>query len=68
MGNGPAAVAVNLRISRAFGLGPKLESANSQNPGGGPGGPPPGGGGGGGGRGGTAAAALAAGLVAVDEE
>src|ERR1035437_4785149 len=26
MGNGPSAVAVNLRISRAFGIGPKLES------------------------------------------
>jgi hypothetical protein len=58
MGNGPAAIAVNLRISRAFGIGRKLESANSQNNGGGPGGPggPPMGGGGrggfGGGRGG----------------
>jgi hypothetical protein len=52
-GNGPAAVAVNLRISRGFGLGPKLASANSQADGGPPpGGPPPGGGGGGGGRGG----------------
>jgi hypothetical protein len=49
MGNGPAAVAVNLRVSRAFGLGPKLASANNQAGGG----PPPGGGpGGGGGRGG----------------
>ena len=64
LGNGPAAVAVNLRISRGFGLGTKLESAApSQNNAGGPpaGGPPPGGpggrgggggGGGGGGRGG----------------
>jgi hypothetical protein len=53
MGNGPAAVAVNLRISRGFGIGPKLASANSQADGG-PGGPPPGGPppGGGGGRGG----------------
>ena len=54
MGNGPAAVAVNLRISRGFGIGPKLVSANSPADGG-PGGPPPGGpppGGGGGGRGG----------------
>ena len=51
LGNGPAAVALNLRISRAFGVGPKLESSNSGNPqqGGGPGGP---GGPGGGGRGG----------------
>jgi hypothetical protein len=48
-GNGPAAVAVNLRISRAFGIGPKLASANNQNNGDGPpqGGPPPGGGRGG---------------------
>jgi hypothetical protein len=58
LGNGPAAVAVNLRVSRAFGIGPKLAAANSQqNPNGGPpqGGPPPGGGrgpGGGGGGGG----------------
>ncbi len=47
IGNSPAAVAVNLRISRAWGIGPKVgENA---------GGPPPGGGGmmgGGGGRGG----------------
>jgi hypothetical protein len=55
VGKGPAAVAVNLRISRAVGIGPKLASAgNNQNTGG----PPPGGGGpggggpGGGGRGG----------------
>ncbi|MGA2349481.1 MAG: carboxypeptidase regulatory-like domain-containing protein [Terracidiphilus sp.] len=48
LGNSPAAVAVNLRISRAFGFGPKLASANGAAP------PPPGGGpgGGGGGRGG----------------
>ena len=49
LGNGPAAVAVNLRVSRAFGIGPKLASANGQNNDGGPaqrGGP------GGGGRGG----------------
>jgi hypothetical protein len=64
MGSGPAAVAVNLRISRGFGLGPKLAPASSQDNAGGPpqGGPPPGGGrgggfggfgiGGGGGRGG----------------
>jgi hypothetical protein len=45
LGNGPAAVAVNLRISRAIGLGPKLESANNQGSGGPPpGGPPDGGG------------------------
>jgi hypothetical protein len=48
MGNGPAAVAVNLRISRAFGIGPRLESAAGSNNSNGPGGPPPGGGPGGG--------------------
>ena len=49
LGTGPAAVSVNLRISRAFGIGPKLTSATSQADGGPPGGggPPPGGGGGG---------------------
>jgi len=57
LGNGPAAVAMNLRISRGFGIGPKVASTNNQDNGGGPppGGPPPGGGGpggGGGGRGG----------------
>jgi hypothetical protein len=49
LGNGPAAVAVNLRISRSIGLGPKLATAANQNS---AGGPPPGGGPGGGGRGG----------------
>jgi len=55
LGNGPAAVAVNLRVSRSIGIGPKLASAAGQNSaggppqGGGPGGP---GGPGGGGRGG----------------
>lgn len=57
LGNGPAAVAVNLRVSKAFGIGPKLVSATPQPDGGPPngpppGGPPPGGGPGGGGRGG----------------
>jgi hypothetical protein len=55
MGNGPAAVAVNLRISRSFGVGPKIESAAGSASGPGMGGPPPGGGGrgyGGGGFGG----------------
>jgi hypothetical protein len=61
LGNGPASVTVNLRISRAIGVGPKLASAQNNaggptqgnrpggfgGPGGGPGGP-----GGGGGRGG----------------
>jgi hypothetical protein len=48
-GTGPATVAFNLAISRSFGVGPKLESANNQNqggPGGGPGGGGPRGGGG----------------------
>jgi hypothetical protein len=57
LGSGPAAVAVNLRVSKAFGIGPKLASATTPQPDGGPppGGPPPGGGRGGpggGGRGG----------------
>ncbi|MGD0548505.1 MAG: hypothetical protein ABR991_11850, partial [Terracidiphilus sp.] len=55
LGNGPAAVAVNLRISKALGLGPKLASVPPQPDGGlPPGGLPPGGGRGGpgGGRGG----------------
>jgi hypothetical protein len=61
IGNSPASVAVNLRVSRSFGLGPKLQSQNGANgarPGGGPGGGGPmmgmggGPGGGGGGRGG----------------
>ncbi len=65
IGNGPAAVAFNLRVSRAFGIGPKLQSAANaagQRPGqggpppmgmgGGPGGGGPGGGGGRGGGGG----------------
>jgi hypothetical protein len=47
-GNGPAGVAVNLRVGRSFGIGPKVNSG--QNPAGGPnpGGGPPGGRGGGG--------------------
>jgi hypothetical protein len=48
LGNGPAAVAVNLRVSRSFGIGPKLTSAADQNNAGGP----PQGGGPGGGHGG----------------
>ncbi|MFY9856294.1 MAG: hypothetical protein WAK26_20710, partial [Terracidiphilus sp.] len=43
--NGPAAIAVNLRVSRSLGIGPKVASTN------GAGGPPRGGGPGGGGRG-----------------
>jgi hypothetical protein len=64
LGNGPAAVAVNLRVSRSWGVGPEIEGSNGprrggQGGGGGFGGGPfggpgggPGGGGGGGGRGG----------------
>ena len=49
LGNGPAAVAMNLRLSRSFGIGPKRESVNRQDNAGGPppGGPPPEGGRGG---------------------
>jgi hypothetical protein len=52
MANGPASVTLNLRVSRSWGVGPKVASANGPNgpggfPGGGMGGPPPGGGGGG---------------------
>jgi hypothetical protein len=50
-GRGPAAVAVNLRISKTIGVGPKLAKVDpNANQGGGPpgGGPPPGGGRGGG--------------------
>jgi hypothetical protein len=50
LGNGPAAFALNLRISRGFGLGPKLASATTGQDGGGP--PPGGGPGGDRGRGG----------------
>jgi len=55
LGNGPAAVALNLRVSRAFGIGPKTGATadGGSPPGGGPGGGgPPGGGRGGGGGGG----------------
>jgi len=51
-GHGPAAVALNLRISRSFGIGPRIES--SGNNGGGPRGPGGPGGGGGGREGGGA--------------
>ncbi len=49
LGNSPSSVAVNLRVGRTFGIGPKVPSAGG--PQGGPpgGGPPPGGGRGGGG-------------------
>jgi len=50
IGNSPSSFALNLRVSRSFGVGPKVESAsNGPFPGGGP---PPGGGGGGRGPGG----------------
>ncbi len=54
LGEGPAAVAFNLRASKTFGIGPKIESAGfNPNAQGGPGGPGGGRGGpGGGGRGG----------------
>ena len=55
LGTGPTAVAFNLRVSKAIGIGPKIESAGRPNTGqGGPGGggPPPGGGRGGPGGGG----------------
>jgi hypothetical protein len=51
MATSPSAVTMMLRISRTFGIGPKVET-NSSQAGGGPGGPPPGGGGGRGGPGG----------------
>ena len=46
LANGPAAIAVNLRVSRSIGLGPKIANQAAS-------GPPPGGGPGGGGRGGS---------------
>jgi len=79
--NGPASIAVNLRMSRSFGIGPKLASANQSNAGGppqgggpgGPGGGAPGGpggggpgGGGGGGRGGMGALAAVEAVEAVE--
>ena len=55
-GNGPKQFSMNLRISKSFGIGPRVEggSGNSSGGQGGPGGggPPPGGGPGGGGGGG----------------
>jgi hypothetical protein len=49
-GNGPSQFSMNLRMSKTFGIGPKVEGRTSMNPFGGPGGgPPPGGGPGGGG-------------------
>jgi len=55
LGNSPASVAVNLRVSRSWGLGPEVASAAQRRGGaGGPGGPGGGGGFGGGGFGGPA--------------
>jgi hypothetical protein len=51
-GNGPATLAINLRLTRSFGIGPKLPAATGQDAGGPPGGGPPGGGHGGHGPGG----------------
>ncbi len=56
MATGPSQFSMNARISRTFGIGPRVESAASNGGSGGPGGPPPGGGprggpGGGGGLG-----------------
>jgi hypothetical protein len=48
-GNGPAQLSMNMRMSKTFGIGPKVERAASGGQFGGPGGgPPPGGPGGGG--------------------
>jgi hypothetical protein len=54
LGTGPASVALNLRVAKTIGIGPKIESAGGVNNSGGPGGGPPGGahGGHGGGPGG----------------
>jgi len=54
LGTSPASVAVNLRLSRSFGVGPKLQATGKNDGMNGPpgGGPPPGGGRGGGGHGG----------------
>jgi hypothetical protein len=52
LGNSPSAVAVNLRVGRTFGIGPKVATPGGPPPGGGGGGGRGGGGGGGGGFGG----------------
>jgi hypothetical protein len=52
-GTGPSQFSMNLRMSKTFGIGPRVEGGATGSgfggPGGGPGGPPPGGGPGGGG-------------------
>ncbi len=55
-GNGPTQFSLNLRVSKSFGIGPRVASGTGAGPSGpggpgGPGGPPPGGGPGGGGGG-----------------
>jgi hypothetical protein len=50
--NAPSAMAVNMRVSRSWGIGPRVESSGGPQAGGGDGGPHGGGGGGHGGRGG----------------
>lgn len=52
LGNGPASVALNLRVSRSIGIGPKTDANAQSGQRGGPGGGPPGGGRGGPGGGG----------------
>ena len=49
MGNGPAQFSMNLRLSKTFGIGPRVEGGSGGGPGGGPGGPGGGPGGPGGG-------------------
>jgi hypothetical protein len=49
LGNGPGQFSMNTRISKTFGIGPKVTGAAPMGGFGGPGGPPPGGGPGGGG-------------------
>jgi hypothetical protein len=54
-GTGPSEFSVNMRVSKSFGIGPRVTSGSAATSGGGPGGPggpPPGGGPGGGGPGG----------------
>jgi len=48
-GTGPSQLSMNLRMSKTFGIGPRVEGGAAQGGFGGPGGPPPGGGPGGGG-------------------
>jgi len=48
-GTGPGQFSMNMRVSKSFGIGPKVEGSAPSGGFGGPGGPPPGGGPGGGG-------------------